>query len=237
MSWANRGLLDALLCELLVDVSRSGDWSAVTSRLKSLIDECTGAEHLVRERIERHIVALEKLELEIDELSNRWNRLARLVQEHRTTVLLRWKKRKQARAARLVMQAEATLLPRLIKKAQLTKNVDPDAIAKRLASGSWRVSKSFWSSGIYGLFQDDKLIYIGLAENLSRRIGEHLKDDHKAFNRIGCVNIPPNQLKIVERLLLDALAPELNRDSRTIAIRNGNLQLAPRPTNPPTPAA
>lgn len=38
--------------------------------------------------------------------------------------------------------------------------------------------------GIYHLFSDDKLVYIGMSKNIRKRLIEHLRDDSKVFNNV-----------------------------------------------------
>ena len=38
--------------------------------------------------------------------------------------------------------------------------------------------------GIYHLFNDDKLVYIGMSKNIRKRLIEHLRDDAKVFNNV-----------------------------------------------------
>ena len=38
--------------------------------------------------------------------------------------------------------------------------------------------------GIYHLFSDDKLVYIGMSKNIRKRLIEHLRDDAKVFNNV-----------------------------------------------------
>lgn len=40
------------------------------------------------------------------------------------------------------------------------------------------------TSGLYALFQDDVLVYIGQSEHIHRRLREHRMDGAKVFNRV-----------------------------------------------------
>jgi hypothetical protein len=47
------------------------------------------------------------------------------------------------------------------------------------AYGEWGVSDEM---GIYWLFNEDKLIYIGMSKNIRRRLKQHIKEGEKVFD-------------------------------------------------------
>ncbi len=68
-------------------------------------------------------------------------------------------------------------------------------------------------AGIYGLYKDDKLYYLGLTRNLLGRINWHLKDRHKGkWNSFQIFRIKKvDYLKDIETLLLHIVKTKGNR--------------------------
>jgi predicted GIY-YIG superfamily endonuclease len=68
-------------------------------------------------------------------------------------------------------------------------------------------------AGIYGLYRDDKLYYLGLTRNLLGRINWHLKDRHKGkWNSFQIFRIKKvDYLKDIETLLLHIVKTKGNR--------------------------
>jgi hypothetical protein len=70
-------------------------------------------------------------------------------------------------------------------------------------------------SGIYALYKEDDLYYVGLAVDLMRRVDQHLKDRHRgAWNRFSVYLTQRDEhLKPLEALLLRVLKPSGNQQS------------------------
>ena len=68
-------------------------------------------------------------------------------------------------------------------------------------------------SGIYALYKDDGLYYVGLAVDLMRRVDQHLKDRHRgAWNRFSVYLTQRDEhLKPLESLLLRVFKPSGNQ--------------------------
>ena len=68
-------------------------------------------------------------------------------------------------------------------------------------------------SGIYALYKDDGLYYVGLAVDLMRRVDQHLKDRHRgAWNRFSVYLTQRDEhLKPLESLLLRVYKPSGNQ--------------------------
>lgn len=68
-------------------------------------------------------------------------------------------------------------------------------------------------SGIYALYKDDALYYVGLAVDLMRRVDQHLKDRHRgAWNRFSVyLTARDEHMKPLESLLLRIYRPSGNQ--------------------------
>lgn len=65
-------------------------------------------------------------------------------------------------------------------------------------------------SGVYFLYDEDELVYIGQAYNISRRIMDHLLEGTKKFNSVRYNLLPMGTLNDVEATLIKALRPKYN---------------------------
>ena len=67
--------------------------------------------------------------------------------------------------------------------------------------------------GVYALYRQDNLWYVGLAGNLSRRLKEHLRDRHKeSWDRFSVyLTIGTTNMKEMESLLLRVVVPPGNQ--------------------------
>lgn len=70
-------------------------------------------------------------------------------------------------------------------------------------------------SGVYALYRQDKLYYVGLAKNLMGRVRGHLKDRHKgSWDRFSVyLTVDESHMKQLESLLLRIARPSGNRVS------------------------
>lgn len=66
-------------------------------------------------------------------------------------------------------------------------------------------------TGIYFLFLDDELVYIGKSVNVISRIGGHLSDPLKTFTHFTFVPVPLERLAKEELRLIRRFRPRLNR--------------------------
>jgi len=74
-------------------------------------------------------------------------------------------------------------------------------------------------SGIYFLFNNDDLVYIGQASNITRRILEHITEGTKIFNKVRYNIVPCESLNDVETTLIRSLKPCYN-----VAAKNGPIE-------------
>lgn len=64
------------------------------------------------------------------------------------------------------------------------------------------------TEGVYFLFDGEELVYIGRSDNMLMRIGQHISDGHKRFDRFELY--PTSDSKRLEGFLIEALAPRYN---------------------------
>lgn len=65
--------------------------------------------------------------------------------------------------------------------------------------------------GMYHLFSEDQLLYIGITDNLQRRIKEHYRNlDFQYFLTFDCSNMTRKELEAQETLMIQKLNPPLN---------------------------
>lgn len=87
---------------------------------------------------------------------------------------------------------------------------------------SWRVLEEYrpliakmikGHGGVYALYKNDRLYYVGLASNLMARVNHHLKDRHKGkWDRFSVYLTTDNDhIRPLEALLLRIINPEGNR--------------------------
>ena len=71
--------------------------------------------------------------------------------------------------------------------------------------------------GVYGLYNDDELYYVGLASNLSTRLKAHLGDKHAGkWNRFSVyLTIGDKHLRELETLILRVVKPKPDGNSKT----------------------
>lgn len=78
-------------------------------------------------------------------------------------------------------------------------------------------------SGLYVLYQGNRLYYVGLANNLMRRLKQHLRDKHDgAWDRFSVyVTVHNEHIKELESLLLRILSPSGNKQGgKFVASKN-----------------
>ncbi len=74
-------------------------------------------------------------------------------------------------------------------------------------------------SGIYSLYKDDRLYYVGQAKNLFRRVNQHRRDKHKRkWNRFSVyVTKQSKQISELEALTLRIVSPKGNKQKGRLA--------------------
>lgn len=84
-------------------------------------------------------------------------------------------------------------------------------------------------TGIYFLFLDEELVYIGQSLNVHARVGHHYRDSRKTFNRWTFIPAKREDLDRHERRLIRRFKPRLNTTHVNPA--------KPRPVYAPVPKA
>ena len=106
----------------------------------------------------------------------------------------------------------------------MPKSRASDLLIAFLEQVSWRVLDEYRDilkqmirrkAGVYALYRQDKLYYVGLASNLMGRVNTHLKDRHRgAWDRFSVyLTNDSNHIKPLESLLLRIARPSGNRVS------------------------
>jgi hypothetical protein len=85
-----------------------------------------------------------------------------------------------------------------------------------LKESAGRVDTAPRLPGVYALIHEDQIVYVGQSRNVASRLAQH---GAKGFRNAAVLPVEMQRLLAVERLLLDLLAPPLNRDFRTRRIR------------------
>lgn len=62
-------------------------------------------------------------------------------------------------------------------------------------------------SGVYFLWNEDKLVYVGQAGNIAKRIGYHLSSPPTPWRRATCLQIPHPWQLAIEQLYISAYLP------------------------------
>jgi hypothetical protein len=72
--------------------------------------------------------------------------------------------------------------------------------------------------GIYFLYKNESLVYIGISQDIVGRIKNHMCSD-KVFDNYKYLELKKNEAKIYERVLLNKYKPEYNNDLLTQKLR------------------
>lgn len=73
-----------------------------------------------------------------------------------------------------------------------------------------RVDRKLAKSGVYLLFDNDAVVYVGQSCSVLRRIGEHLSDRTKVFDSVALVPCSTDSRLWLERLYIERLRPRYN---------------------------
>jgi predicted DNA-binding transcriptional regulator AlpA len=65
-------------------------------------------------------------------------------------------------------------------------------------------------TGIYFLFDDDELVYIGQSSNIMQRVGAHLYEAVKGFNKVAYIAIERARLDEIEAAMIRKFRPPYN---------------------------
>jgi hypothetical protein len=113
-----------------------------------------------------------------------------------------------------IMEFEAKKIPELIKIQCYDENVtDTDNVPLEISriTHLFKLPKSLFNSGscIYFLCKDEKVVYVGQAENVHQRLIEHMKT--KEFDAVFYLHVPLNKMNKIESALISYLKPLYNK--------------------------
>ena len=113
-----------------------------------------------------------------------------------------------------IMEVEAKKTPDVIPiQIQDERTTESDSIPFEISKidSLFKLPKSLFNSGtcIYFLCRDEKVVYVGQAENVHQRLVEHIKT--KLFDSVFYLRVPVNKMNKVEHALISHLKPEYNK--------------------------
>lgn len=76
---------------------------------------------------------------------------------------------------------------------------------------SIKCDMDIFKAGIYFLYKDYKVVYVGQAQILAERLARHYKDDTKEFDQVRYINLPIEHLNDIERAFIKLYNPVLNK--------------------------
>lgn len=122
-----------------------------------------------------------------------------------------------------IMQVEAKKIPDVIKIQCYDEKVtasDEIPIEISKIDSLFKLPKSLFNSGscIYFLCKNDKVVYVGQAENVHQRLVEHMKT--KDFDAVFYLRVPAHKMNKIESALISYLKPEYNKSG----LNSGNKE-------------
>jgi hypothetical protein len=125
-----------------------------------------------------------------------------------------------------IMEVEAKKTPDVIKiqcyDEKVTASDDIPLEISRIDS-LFKLPKSLFNSGccIYFLCRNDKVVYVGQAENVHQRLVEHMKT--KLFDAVFYLRVPGHKMNKIESSLIAYLKPEYNRSGLISGNKDASL--------------
>lgn len=106
---------------------------------------------------------------------------------------------------------------------QKVKPIDTVPIEISNIKNLFKLPETLFCSGtcIYFLCRNNKVVYVGQAENVHQRLIEHLKD--KKFDSVFYIRIPGHQMTKYETALISYLKPEYNKTSTVSSAKRESL--------------
>jgi len=113
-----------------------------------------------------------------------------------------------------IMQVEAKKIPDVIKIQCYDEKVtasDEIPIEISKIDSLFKLPKTLFNSGscIYFLCKNDRVVYIGQAENVHNRLVAHMKD--KEFDAVFYLRVPAHKMNKIESSLIAYLKPQYNK--------------------------
>lgn len=125
-----------------------------------------------------------------------------------------------------ILEVEAKKVPDVIKIQCYDEKVTVDddiPIEISKIDSLFKLPKSLFNSGscIYFLCKNEKVVYVGQAENVHQRLVEHMRD--KEFTSVFYLRVPVHKMNKIENALISYLKPEYNRTSLNRANKEFSL--------------
>ena len=73
--------------------------------------------------------------------------------------------------------------------------------------------------GVYFLFKNNDLVYVGQSTHVPTRIASHVREGRLEFDKVSFIRVPPERLLEVEAYYIDLLWPEENQTGERAEIR------------------
>jgi hypothetical protein len=113
-----------------------------------------------------------------------------------------------------IMEVEAKKIPDVIKIQCYDEKVtasDEIPIEISKIDSLFKLPATLFNSGtcVYFLSRDEKVVYIGQAENVHQRLVEHMKT--KIFDAVFYIRVPAHKMNKIESSLISYLKPEYNK--------------------------
>ena len=122
-----------------------------------------------------------------------------------------------------IMQVEAKKVPDVIKIQCYDEKVtasDEIPIEISKIDSLFKLPKSLFNSGscIYFLCKNERVVYVGQAENVHQRLVEHMRT--KEFDAVFYLRVPAHKMNKIESALISYLKPEYNKSG----LNSGNKE-------------
>jgi hypothetical protein len=85
--------------------------------------------------------------------------------------------------------------------------------------GSITALGAYGCTGVYFLWHEGVVVYVGQGRNMRRRIGTHIAEWVKVFDSISCVRCHVKELDRIERRFIAALRPKYNQAGLPVDVR------------------
>ena len=86
------------------------------------------------------------------------------------------------------------------------------------------------TSGVYFLYRDNKLVYVGESGNVFGRIGEHIREGIKEFDEFEFIELSEIERKSMEAFLIEIIRPEYNLIGGKTIVKTPDEYLIKKPT-------
>jgi len=122
-----------------------------------------------------------------------------------------------------IIQVEAKKIPDVIKIQCYDEKVtasDEIPIEISKIDSLFKLPKSLFNSGscIYFLCKNERVVYVGQAENVHQRLVEHMRT--KEFDAVFYLRVPAHKMNKIESALISYLKPEYNKSG----LNSGNKE-------------